>query len=139
MSAPDGTPIDLRHPSWCDPDRCEADNTEIVGDHRSRVMTIPPRQPYDEKISAWLFVPVHGPVDEAPWVFVQFEDRRHNGELDSLTTYSLRLDQSEDFAEVLTTLAGLGRDRTLVEESVWRPARPATPPPGVPGNSGPGY
>jgi hypothetical protein len=120
VTAPDGTPTDTRHPSWCDPARCEAENTEIVGDHRSRVMTIPPRQPYDEKISAWLFVPVHGPADETPWLFVQFEDRRHNGELDALTTYSLRLNQAEDLAEALSTLVSLGRAGTPVDEETWR-------------------
>jgi hypothetical protein len=120
MSAPDSTPTDTRHPSWCDPTRCEAENTEIVGDHRSRVMEIRPRQPYDEKISAWLFVPVHGPVTEAPWLFVQFSDRRHNGELDSLTTYSLRLNQAEDLAEALSTLVDLGRSGEPVDEETWR-------------------
>lgn len=120
MSAPDGTAVDRRHPSWCDPVRCEAGRDDIIGDHRSRVMEVRSREPYDLKVRLWLGVPVHGPVDEAPWVHVEVLDYRHNGELDNLSTYTWRLSQAEDLAEALSTMVDLGRSGEPVDEDEWR-------------------
>jgi hypothetical protein len=113
--------VDRRHPSWCNLTRCEADNEQILGDHRSRVMEVRPREPYDERVSLWLLQPVHDSLAETkPWIFLRFEDRRVNGEVDSVATYSLRLDEAEDLSEALATVVELARRATLVDEDEWR-------------------
>lgn len=120
MSAPDGTPIDLRHPRWCDPTRCEAGITEIVGDHRSRIMSIRPEQPYDSATEMWLIQPVHDPLEQTePWIVVRFTDRRISGEVDAVATYTLRLGEAGMIAEALTTLVELGERRELIDEAEW--------------------
>lgn len=121
MNAPDGTPVDSRHPSWCDPLRCEAGRDDILGDHRSRIMTIRPLQPFDLETDLWLVQPVHDPVTETePWIFLRFTGRRHNGEIDSVSTFSLRLDEADAIAEALATLVELGQERRYVTPEEWR-------------------
>jgi hypothetical protein len=120
MNAPGGSEIDRRHPSWCDVTRCEAENTDLVGDHRSRVMGVRRREPYDLACKLWLGIPVHGPVTEEPWIHLQVEERGYNGELTLLQTLTLRLAECEDLAEALSTMVDLGRSGEPVDEDEWR-------------------
>jgi hypothetical protein len=139
VTAPNGSPVDRRHPAWCSYRRCSITTGQGI-DHRSEAIPVERVHDFDLRAEVWLTMHLFEPPERAEvWAHVRVSEIGTDGEVERITTEDLHIVQAEQLGSILVLLARRGAEGLLVSEDDWRAGTTRAPRREEPGNSGPGY